>query len=151
MSAAVCVLVIWLSIRGKIMTKAKLTTRLDPCTSDLENERALLGAMILEPLYVPDVARLVSRESFSGPLERNAFEAILRVYENVRPMVLPIKGVVREFRRRTGVSPNAGTEYMELLLKGPSHPGDAVSYALTLQKRAVWRGTQKEPHSVDAQ
>lgn len=88
--------------------------------NDLDMERAVLGAMVLDNSVIDDVTEAVSERDFYDPRHRKMFGAILKLWTNDRPVDILTVG-----RMLKKVEPN----FLGDILDGTPHAANAVHHA----------------------
>lgn len=114
---------------------AQAALRVPP--QDLDMERALLGALLLNPNAMYEVADVVGIDSFYAGKHRTIFDAMLTLYSKGEPMdVVTVSGKLKERKQLTDVG---GTAYLSELAGTAASPGSARHYAQAVQKKFVLR------------
>jgi replicative DNA helicase len=95
---------------------------------DLEAERALLGAMLVAPHVIPDVAQHVTADSFYRPAYGHIFNAVLAVDAagSERPDTVT---VADHLRQHNLLDAAGGQEELLSLMAGTPSTSNAASYA----------------------
>src|SRR3989344_2696626 len=103
----------------------------------LESERALLGALLLRPDAIHDVADLVSQDSFYAEKHRIIFEAMRLLSERGDPIDLL---TLSERLGGQGTLERAGGRaYLAELAAAAPAPGNFVSYADLVARKHLLR------------
>jgi len=103
----------------------------------LESERALLGALLLKPDAIHDVADLVRPESFYAERHRIIFEAMLELSQRGEPIDLLSLG---EKLQNKGLLERAGTKsYLAELVTASPAPGNFGHYAELVSRKHLMR------------
>lgn len=125
---------------------ADTTTRRAPVVSkalrtppnNIDAERALLGAIILKPETMHDVAVTVYPESFYADKHKDIYKAILDTFTKGDPIdIISITSVLknRELLEKVG-----GASYITDLVETVPAAGNALYYAELVQAKSVLRG-----------
>jgi replicative DNA helicase len=104
---------------------------------NLEAEKSVLGAMILSPRVVDDVADIVQGYDFYSPANETIFKTILRMSQDQVPIefvTLTAALEAGEDLRRVG-----GFGYLNELVEAPTSPASATYYAQLVADRAIRR------------
>ncbi|OGG71286.1 replicative DNA helicase [Candidatus Kaiserbacteria bacterium RIFCSPHIGHO2_12_FULL_53_13] len=111
------------------------TPRLPP--QDVETERALLGALMLNQNAMYEVADVVGIDSFYAGKHRVIFDAMLSLYGKGEPIdVVTVSGKLKE---RKQLAPIGGGAYLSELAGTAASPGSASHYAHVVQSKFVLR------------
>ena len=103
----------------------------------LDTERALLGALMINPEAMYEVADAVREDSFYAGQHRIIFDAMLTLYEKGQPIDLI---TVSNRLKDTGQLPNVGgSGYLSELVAASSSPGSAKHYADIIQSKFILR------------
>lgn len=100
-------------------------------------EKALLGALMLSPNGIYEVADLVGIDSFYGGAHRTIFDAMLGLYEKGQP--IDVATVSSKLKERKVLAEVGGTTYLSELVGAAGAPGSARHYAQTVQNKFVLR------------
>ncbi len=104
---------------------------------DVEMERALLGALLLNQNAMYEVADLVSIDSFYAGKHRTVFDAMLGLYAKGEPIdVVTLSGKLKE---RKQLSEIGGSAFLSELTSAAASPGSARHYAQSVQTKYVLR------------
>ena len=104
---------------------------------DVEMERALLGALLLNPNAMYEVADLVSIDSFYAGKHRTIFDAMLGLYAKGEPIdVVTLSGKLKERKLLTELG---GAAFLSELTSAAASPGSARHYAQSVQTKFVLR------------
>ena len=104
---------------------------------DIEMEKALLGALMLSPNAIYEVADLVGIDSFYGGAHRTIFDAMLGLYEKGEP--IDVATISSKLKERKVLAEVGGTTYLSELVGAAGAPGSARHYAQTVQNKFVLR------------
>lgn len=105
---------------------------------DLEAEQALLGAVMLKPETMHDVAVTVYPESFYADKHREIFRAILDTFTAGDP--IDILSVTSKLKSRGLLDRIGGASYITELVEMVPAASNALYYAELVQKKSVLRG-----------
>ena len=109
--------------------------RLPP--QNLEAERAVLGAIMVDENAVYKVADFLTPDDFYRDAHGKIFEAILRLYEKQEPIdALNISSILTDQKELERVG---GSAYLAELSAGVASSYNVVSYAKVVQKKATLR------------
>lgn len=104
---------------------------------DIEMERALLGAIMLNQNAIYEVADVVSTESFYSGKHRIIFDAMLSLYGKSEPIdVVTVSGKLKERKQLADIG---GAAYLSELAGAAASPGSAKHYAQVVQTKFVLR------------
>ncbi len=109
--------------------------RLPP--QDIEMEKALLGALMLNQNAMYEVADLVGVDSFYSAKHRIVFDAMLGLYAKTEPV--DVVTVSTKLRERKQLKEVGGASYLTELANAAASPGSARHYAQTVQTKFVLR------------
>lgn len=96
-----------------------------------ELERAVLGALILEPAYLPDVRSLLTGETFADLTNRRIYETILSLDD--RGKSVDLASVASALRTSTGKEPQVPVAYLVGLSNDVGTGVNCVSWARQLK------------------
>lgn len=100
-------------------------------------ERALLGALLLNPSAIYEIVDIVGIDSFYGPKHRTIFDAMLTLHAKGEPIdVVTVSGKLKE---RKVLSDVGGAAYLSDLVGAAASPGSARHYAQSVQTKFVLR------------
>lgn len=117
------------------MADKKSPGRLPP--QDVEMEKALLGALMLNPQAMYEVADLVGVDSFYAGKHRTIYDAMLGLYAKGEP--IDVVTVSAKLKERKQLSDVGGAAYLAELSNAAVSPGSARHYAQTVQTKHVLR------------
>lgn len=104
---------------------------------DLDMERALLGALMLSPQAMYEIADVVQADSFYAGKHRVIFEAMLALHGKGEPIdVVTVSGKLKERKQLDDIG---GTAYLSELTASAASPGSARHYAESVQTKYVHR------------
>jgi len=104
---------------------------------DIDMERALLGALLLNQSAMYEVADTVGVDSFYAGKHRVIYDAMLSLYTKGEPIdVVTISGKLKERKQLTEVG---GAAYLGELANAAASPGSARHYAQGVQTKFVLR------------
>ena len=90
---------------------------------DLDMERALLGALMLNQGAIYEVADIVGIDSFYAGKHRTIFDAMLTLHGKGEPIdVVTVSGKLKEKKQLSDVG---GTSYLTELVNAAASPGSA--------------------------
>src|SRR3989344_5248940 len=112
-----------------------LATRLPP--QDIDMERALLGALLINQNAVYEVVDVVGIDSFYAPKHRVVFDAMLTLHSKGEPIdVVTVSGKLKERKQLTDIG---GGSYLSELAGSAASPGSARHYADSVQSKFILR------------
>jgi replicative DNA helicase len=104
---------------------------------DIDTERALLGALMLNPGAMYEVADVASPDSFYAGKHRTIFDSMLSLYSKGEPIdVVTVAGKLKEKKVLKDIG---GSAYLSELVGAAASPGSARHYAEVVQSKAVLR------------
>ena len=110
-------------------------TRLPP--QDLDMERALLGALMLNPSAMYEIADVVGIDSFYAGKHRTIFDAMLGLHTKGEPIdLVTLSGKLKERKQLQDIG---GASYLSELVGTAASPGSARHYAEAVQSKFVLR------------
>ncbi len=104
---------------------------------DIEMEKALLGALMLNQNAMYEVADLVAVDSFYSGKHRIIFDAMLGLYAKTEPV--DVVTVSAKLKERKQLKEIGGAAYLTELANAAASPGSARHYAQTVQTKFVLR------------
>lgn len=104
---------------------------------DIEMERALLGALMINPNAIFEVADIVGIDSFYSGKHRTIYDAILSLYAKSEP--IDIVTVSSKLKERKQIADIGGAGYLSELTGEAASPGSAAHYAQMVQTKFVLR------------
>lgn len=104
---------------------------------DLDMEKALLGALMLNPQAMYEVADVIGVDSFYAGRHRTIFEAMLSLYTKGEP--IDVVTVSAKLKERKHLEDVGGGAYLSELTSAAASPGSARHYAQTVQTKHVLR------------
>jgi len=100
-------------------------------------ERALLGALMLNPNAMFEVADVVGVDSFYAGKHRTIFDAMLALHGKGEPIdLVTLSGKLKERKQLAGIG---GGAYLSELVSTAASPGSARHYAENVQSKYVLR------------
>jgi len=114
---------------------ANSATRVPP--QDIEMEKALLGALMLNQNAMYEIADLVGVDSFYSGKHRIVFDAMLGLYAKSEPV--DVVTVSTKLKERKQLKEVGGAAYLTELVSAAASPGSARHYAQTVQTKFVLR------------
>src|SRR3989338_8857829 len=104
---------------------------------DLDMERALLGALMLNGQAIYEVADLVGVNSFYAGKHRTIYDAVLSLHAKGEPIdVVTLSGKLKERKQLADIG---GAAYLSELTNAAASPGSARHYAQGVQTKYVLR------------
>ena len=104
---------------------------------DIETERALLGALMLNQNAMYEVADVVGVDSFYAGKHRTIFDAMLSLHAKGEPIdVVTVSGKLKERKQLQEIG---GASYLSELVAAAASPGSARHYAQVVQTKFVLR------------
>jgi len=104
---------------------------------DIDMERALLGALMLNQSAMYEVADVVGVDSFYAGKHRVVFDAMLTLHSKGEPIdLVTISGKLKERKQLQEVG---GAAYLSDLVSAAASPGSARHYAQAVQSKYVLR------------
>jgi len=100
-------------------------------------ERALLGALMLSPNAIYEVADLVGIDSFYTGAHRTIYDAMLSLYEKGEP--IDVATVSSKLKERKVLAEVGGPAYLSELIGSAASPGSGRHYAQVVQNKFVLR------------
>ena len=97
----------------------------------LSNQEAVLGALLLEPAYLPDVRSLLTGETFADPTNRRIYETILSLDD--RGKSVDLASIASALRTSTGKEPQVSVAYLVGLSNDVGTGVNCVSWASQLK------------------
>ena len=114
---------------------AQSLSRVPP--QDIETERALLGALLLNANAIYEIADLVGIDSFYAGKHRTIYDAMLSLHSKGEPIdLVTVSGKLKE---RKLLQEIGGGAYLSELIGSAASPGSARHYAQTVQTKYVLR------------
>ena len=104
---------------------------------DIEMERALLGALMINQNAIFEVADIVGIDSFYSGKHRTIYDAILSLYAKSEP--IDIVTVSSKLKERKQIADIGGAGYLSELTGEAASPGSASHYAQIVQTKFVLR------------
>ena len=104
---------------------------------DIEMEKALLGALMLSPSAMYEVADTVGTDSFYGGAHRTIFDSMLALHQKGEP--IDVATVTSKLKERKLLTEIGGSNYLGDLVAAAGSPGSARHYARIVQNKYVLR------------
>jgi replicative DNA helicase len=104
---------------------------------DLDVERALLGALMLDPNVAYEVADTVHADAFYAPKHRTIYEAMLSLHQKNEPIDLVT--VSARLKEQKGLQDVGGAAYLSELASAAASAGSARHYASVVQSKSILR------------
>ena len=114
----------------------KRTLRVPP--HNMEIEQALLGAIILKPDAMHDIATMVYEDSFFADKHRAIYKAILEIFTGGDP--IDILSVSSKLKAHKQLNRIGGATYLTELVESVPAAGNALFYGQQIHDKAVLRG-----------
>lgn len=113
---------------------------------DVEMEKALLGALMLNQNAMYEVADIVNVDSFYAGKHREIFDAMLALFGKGEPIdLVTLSGKLKERKKLPEVG---GAGYLSELTESAASPGSARHYAQSVQTKYVLRSLIDAAHTV---
>src|ERR1043166_2017891 len=104
---------------------SKPTMRVPP--QDIDVERAVLGALMLAPGAIHEVADMLSVDSFYASAHRTIYDAMLSLHARSEPIdVVTVAGKLKERKELKDIG---GAAFLNELVAAAASPGSARHYA----------------------
>ena len=114
---------------------AKDSPRVPP--QDIEIEQALLGALMLNPGAMHEVADILAVDSFYSGKHRTVFDAMLSLHNTNEP--IDVVTVSTKIKERKQLKDVGGAAYLNELVSSSASPGSARHYAQVVQSKYILR------------
>src|SRR3989338_2285658 len=114
---------------------ATIAARIPP--QDVEMERALIGALMLNQNAMYEVVDLVSIDSFYAGKHRIIFDSMLSLFAKSEP--IDVVSVGKKKKDRKQLAYRGGSAYLPELAGAAASPGSAKHYAEVVQTKYVLR------------
>ena len=114
--------------------------------ADLEAERAILGAVLLAPSSIDEIARIVVSEVFSSDANRIIFETMLVLHRNGSPIELTT--LRSELADRDALELAGGAAYISSLIDGLPSAVNVQHYADIIKSKARLRTIANAANAV---
>ena len=111
------------------------TIRVPP--QDIETERALLGALMINQNAIYEAADIVQVDSFYAGKHRTIFDAMLSLYGKGEP--IDVITVASKLDERKQLQDIGGRAYLSDLAGSAASPGSANHYAQVVQTKFMLR------------
>jgi len=132
------------------LTRVEATTRiavtsamLEEITADktlpanLEAERSVLGAILLDPDSIALVVPILKRDDFFPDMHRRIFGAMMELFE--RPAEIDVLTLKEELDRSGAIDKIGGAAYLTSLLDGVPDVGNVEHYARIVKEKSTLR------------
>lgn len=103
----------------------------------IENERTVLGAMLIEAGAVNEVVELLHENDFYGDVHRKIYRAVLTLYDTRQPV--DSLTVSEQLRRQGDLEDVGGAAYVTELSREVPTAANAQAYAKIVREKAVMR------------
>jgi replicative DNA helicase len=114
---------------------AKRADRVPP--QDLEIERAVLGALMLNPGAIHEVADILSLDSMYSGVHRTIYDAMLSLHARSEP--IDVVTVAAKLKERQELKEIGGAAFLNELVGSAASPGSARHYAQLVQNKFILR------------
>src|ERR1043166_8761170 len=114
---------------------AKSSLRVPP--QDLEIERAVLGALMLNPGAIHEVADILSVDSMYAGIHRTIYDAMLTLHARSEP--IDVVTVAAKLKERKELKDVGGGAFLNELVASAASPGSARHYAQMVQSKFILR------------
>ncbi|MBI2048418.1 MAG: replicative DNA helicase [Parcubacteria group bacterium] len=104
---------------------------------DLDTERALLGAIMLNPSAMYEIADILSAESFYAAKHKTIYDAMLSLYARGEPVDLV--SLSARLKEKKALDKVGGNTYLSDLVGVTVSPSSARHYAQVIQAKGVLR------------
>lgn len=104
---------------------------------DVDTEKALLGAIMLNPAAIYDVADLVTPDSYYAAKHGIIYEAMLGLHQKGEPIDLVTLSA--KLKERKQLDKVGGNHYLSELVSATASPGSARHYAQVVQTKGILR------------
>ncbi len=104
---------------------------------DLDAERALLGAIMLNKNAIYDVVDIVSPDAFYAQKHQNIFEAALHLFNKGEP--IDIVTLAGELKKRKHLDAIGGRAYLTELIDASPSASNAAHYAQSIKSKHILR------------
>lgn len=105
---------------------------------DLDTERALLGAIMLNPTAMYEIADIVSPDSFYAAKHKTIYDAMLSLYARGEPVDLV--SLSARLKEKKMLDKVGGNTYLSELVGVTVSPSSGRHYAQVIQAKGVLRG-----------
>lgn len=122
-------------LHAKVARMGKSDPKIPP--QDIDMERSLLGALMLSPNAIYEVADLVGIDSFYTNAHRTIYDAMLSLYEKSEP--IDVATVSSKLKERKVLAEVGGAAYLSELIGAAASPGSGRHYAQIVQNKFVLR------------
>ena len=105
--------------------------------NDITAEQSVLGALMLSPQYVADVATDLKAEDFYRPAHQMIFNAIIRLWadnDNIDPVI-----VASRLDKDGNLARIGGAPYLHTLISAVPYAGNVTKYAEVVAEKATLR------------
>jgi len=118
-----------------MVTRVELPGKIPP--HNLEAERALLGAILLEPATLPRAIELLVPDEFYKDAHRKIYAAMLRLFDRSEPA--DVLTVSEELRRAGELDEVGGQATLATLMEEATVATQFATYALMVREKAILR------------
>lgn len=114
--------------------------------NNIDAERAVLGAIMLNPEALHDISSLIFPESFFADKHREIYRAILTIFLKGDPVdILTISAKLKDMKQLERIG---GARYLTDLADGVPAASNAVHYGEIVQNKSILRGLIKAAHEI---
>ena len=110
--------------------------RLPP--QDIDAEKSVLGALMLEPNAIIKVADVLLSKDFYKPEHQTIFQAILELFEKSKP--IDILSVTSRLKEKKQLKDVGGSSYLTELINSVPTTAHINYYADLIKKKSIFRG-----------
>ena len=110
--------------------------RLPP--QDIDAEKSVLGALMLEPNAIIKVADVLLSKDFYKPEHQTIFQAILELFEKSKP--IDILSVTSRLKEKKQLKDVGGSSYLTELINSVPTTAHINHYADLIKKKSIFRG-----------
>jgi len=110
--------------------------RLPP--QDIDAEKSVLGALMLEPNAIIKVADVLLSKDFYKPEHQTIFQAILELFEKSKP--IDILSVTSRLKEKKQLKDVGGSSYLTELVNSVPTTAHINHYADLIKKKSIFRG-----------
>jgi len=116
---------------------------------NLEAERSVLGAMLLEKETIPKVLQVIpSSDNFYSEIHRLIYKGIVNLFEENKPV--DIVALKEEFRKRNKLKEIGGAVYLADLVNSVPTTANVVYYAQIVREKCILRDLLRAVASISS-
>src|SRR5690606_21953710 len=116
------------------MPASTLTT---PAPQNIEAERALLGALLMDADTLIDVRPILKASAFHDPVHRAIYDAIISLYDDRKPV--DFVTVADTLRGNDSVAKSGGSAFLASLVADVPTASHAMGYAEIVRAKSLRR------------